>query len=135
MSAKPVINPGSAIDKHLGAKIADHVRGDVIAVLLDVVATLERRGCRNIEFQCWNGLNICRISNHWRSYESGVIPVGGISADHLRYRPDGSQSLSEYVYWYANADLVGLNWDRIDEVLGPDDPSHTREANGRGVRP
>lgn len=117
---KPEVKPTSTLSKETGAQIANYVRDDVIAVLLDALSTLIARGCSNIEMQIWNGLNISRLGNHYKSYERGVIPVGGISADHHRHRPDGSHSLSEYAYWYAEADLVGLHWERIDEVLGAD---------------
>lgn len=118
MSIKPEVKSTSTLTKELGAAIANHVRDDVIAVLLDAVTSLTRRGCSNIELQIWNGLNISRLGNHYKSYQCGSIPVGGISADHHRYRQDGSYSLSTYVYWNAEADTLGLRWDKINEVIG-----------------
>lgn len=114
---KPVVSLTSSITRYVGALIADHVRDDVIAALLDAVQTLAGRGCTNLGFHVYDGLNISRMSNAWKTYERGFVAVGGICGDHHRHREDGRRSICLHVSWRVDADLVGIDWDEAHEVL------------------
>jgi len=111
---KPTIRPTSTISRDLGSQIADHVREDAIAELLAVKDELVRRGCSDIELQLWNGFMISREANSSRSYERGVIPVGGICARRGDWRRDRSDRMCARVLWWVEADLVGADWEQVE---------------------
>jgi hypothetical protein len=114
---RPTIIPGSNITRHLGVEIADHVRSDVIAVLLDAVATLAARGCFDFEIQCWNGRTLSRLTNEAKSVHRGFVLVGGLTADTPRTNQRGTSGVAGYVEYWFERDEVVIDFDRIEAAL------------------
>lgn len=107
---KPSLSPTSNLTRHIGAKIADHVRDDVLAELQSVIAELLLRGCSDIGIHIFDGHQISDIANRRPSSERGVIPVGGIGARCPWTKRDGTDRVSLMVHWYCEQDLVGADW-------------------------